>query len=78
MTPRLKALENHQIFYHGKPCYKCGQTKRYVKYRRCVNCANVKSMKYHNANKQTISARRKSDYKRKKVEWLKNRVSEND
>lgn len=42
----MKKREENEATFNGRPCIKCGGTKRYVGYKRCVNCHRLRARNY--------------------------------
>lgn len=42
-TPRQRALQAGERFYHGCPCKHCSETLRYANTTKCVACVALES-----------------------------------
>lgn len=51
---RLKAAQQGEPRYHGKPCRVCGETERFVTNGNCIACAAKHSQKYREKVKALI------------------------
>lgn len=51
---RTAAIAAGELFYEGKPCNKCGTTKRYVSISTCASCVGDKS-RFKNAQPKWLT-----------------------
>jgi hypothetical protein len=62
-------------YFEGKPCRKCGSTRRYVKDKKCVDCSHESNQKYYQTNLEKISKKSHKRYqenpekKRRNKKW---------
>ena len=42
------------LHFEGKPCRKCGSTRRYVSNKRCVDCVHDYNPKFYQANSKKV------------------------
>lgn len=59
-TNRQAAIESGEQHYEGKPCIKCGSTKRYTSFTACVACIAVHGQLKNAEKKRERQAARQS------------------
>ncbi len=57
-SQRLKAAQQGEHRYHGKPCRACRETERFVANGNCVACAAQHSQKYREKIRELIKKAR--------------------
>jgi hypothetical protein len=63
-------------FYEGKPCRKCGSTKRYVKSKCCVDCAHKYVNQAYQVNPERVR-KRVHEWRKENPEKVKSWQQEN-
>ena len=59
LNPRLSAIYQGLVRYHGKACKNCGCTERYVAGRDCIVCSAKRAKDYSQKNRVTRSEKEK-------------------